>query len=197
MTKLGRSRSLRVKPSVTVGQDVYPVVFDGSWVKAGTTDFLTLYPKVVIVPVYHKIRVTFLDVQIWLIRLNNAVFQLLQSPGTSLDLEWDISLQTTNGYKKILKRSLIAKDRIEQLLLFQHPRFIWRVLLRVGGVSALELLVDATDMARSLPIYQAVWLNQAVYAPVFQLLNEPALENTMIEYLTKRFYKFLKTVPAP
>ncbi len=194
--QVGPFARLRVRPSVTVGADVYPVVFDGSWVKAGTTDFLTLYPKVVIIPVYHKIRVTFLDIQTWLIRLN-AVFQLLQSQGAQLDLEWDIFLQTTNGYKKSLKGSGVAKDRIQQLLLFQHPRFIWQCHLRVSGVSALELLVDATDMARSFPIYQAVWHNQAVHAALTPLLNEQSLENIMIQYLTKRFYDFLKMIPAP
>jgi hypothetical protein len=64
--QIGPFSRLYVKSSMAIDQAVYPVVFDGSWVEPGTNKQLTLYPQVVIIPVYHKIRVTFLDVQVWL-----------------------------------------------------------------------------------------------------------------------------------
>ncbi|MCI0640637.1 MAG: hypothetical protein L0Y72_07140 [Gemmataceae bacterium] len=75
--QVGPFARILVKPSATVGPRVYPVVFEGSWIAAGSGKRLALYPQVVVVPVYHKIRVTFLDVQQWLTRMTEVMQTLL------------------------------------------------------------------------------------------------------------------------
>jgi hypothetical protein len=195
--QIGPFARLHVRPSEKVHEDVYPVVFDGAWTKPGSSDLAKLYPKMVVVPVYHKIRVTFTDIQIWITQLNTAFQLLVQPSGGPLDLEWDISLQTTNGYKKHLKGSGVAKDKMQELLLLQHPRFIWHVVLRIAGIVALELLVDATDMARSFPIYRAIWRDTTIYSALNLLLTNAATKDYMNQLLKQRFYDLLSNSPAP
>jgi hypothetical protein len=86
---------------------------------------------------------------------------------------------------------------VSSLLLLQHPRFIWRAVLCINGVAALELLTDATDMARSFPLYRAIWRDAQVYAALSALLNAPGLTDLLTKALTQRFYDFLKSSPAP
>ena len=94
--QIGPFARLKVGLSATHGSVTYPIVFGGSWKDKNTGLYLNIYPTAVIFPVYHKIRVTFLNVQTILTRLN-SVFGLLGTfLGFPLDLEWDISLKTSN-----------------------------------------------------------------------------------------------------
>src|SRR5207244_60430 len=138
-----------VKPSTT---STYPVLFQGDWIDKATGNPLDLRPVAVLIPVYNKIRVTFLDVQQWVIRLTNILGFIVPDPTTSI--EWDISLTTTNEFKDAIKTLSLSSTELERLLLMPQPRYMWRGILRVSEIEVLELLVDATDMARSFPIIQ-------------------------------------------
>src|SRR5205823_5441414 len=102
--------------------------------------------------------VNFLDIHRWLTCLHRNIIQFLNVPGA----EWDLHLITTNAYKSIVKNSKVPTQQIEHLLYEHHPRFIWRAALYFGGTLALELLADATDMARSFPLYRAAWCDPNV-----------------------------------
>jgi hypothetical protein len=107
-------------------------------------------------------------------------------------IEWDLHLTMTNGYKKSLKaQQLLRNEQLEHLLLRQHPRFIWRACLTQHGVKTIELLFDATDMERSLPIYQVIWHSEKVKAQSRRLLEMPELQDQWIEYLTRPFLTLL------
>lgn len=70
--QVGPFSRIKIKPSKTVEDKQYPVTFEGSWNdQSGTT--LTLYPHVAIIPIYNKIRITFLDIREWLIRLDKIL----------------------------------------------------------------------------------------------------------------------------
>ncbi len=79
----------------------------------------------------------------------------------------------------------------------QHPRYIWRAALSFGGTLALELLADATDMARSFPVYRAVWCEPNVHKAVIGLLNASATQATLRRELTPRFFDLLANAVAP
>lgn len=168
-----------------------PVTFRGTWTNQAGVQ-LNLYPEVIVVPVYHKIRLTFLDVVQWLTRLNSLLDAILTGPTPKPDVEWDAHLITTNDFKERLKGSGLGKDRLEKLLLLQHPRFIWYVGLSLNGTLALDLLIDATDMARSFPIYKAIWRDAGLYAAFDAALNAPANQAILASVLTPRFVDFLK-----
>jgi hypothetical protein len=192
--QIGPFARLNVKPSANVGNNVYPITFDGTWQDAQSKKYLAIYPLVVIVPVYHKIRLTFLDVHKWIYRFNG--FLSLMFPSNT-NLEWDIHLTTTNEYKISLKQEGKVKDTtLQEVLLKQHPKYIWRSKLSLDGTLLLEVLADATDMARSFAIYQIIWYEDAVMKLANQLLSNSKIEQRLVSILTQRFYAFLKTSTA-
>lgn len=68
--------------SVGPGTADYPVLLRGDWRDKVTGKQLDLRPKAALIPVYNKIRLTFLDVQAWLTRLT-PLFDLVV-PKTAL-----------------------------------------------------------------------------------------------------------------
>src|SRR5207244_3136162 len=152
---------------------------------------LEIRPEAVLIPVYNKIRVTFLDVLEWLTPLTGFLNLVVPDPGSSL--EWDVHLTTTTEYKEMLRgTAYLAAPERERLLFKPQPRFIWRAILRVTGVEVLELLTDATDMARSFPIREALWLNEAFKQGVKTLLTAPAMQPSLNDILGRRFLDFIQ-----
>jgi hypothetical protein len=188
--QIGPFARLYVRPSAAT----YPVLFDGSWKDNATGKVLALRPKAVLVPVYNKIRVSFLDAQKWLTRLT-AVLRLMLNEDKS-PMEWDLHLITTNAYKKLLKKRGHRDVQSRELLLRQHPRFIWRALLRTGDAEALELLIDATDMARSFPIYEIIWHDAGLRRACKTILSTAALTELLHKTLTPRFFQALERSAA-
>ncbi len=177
------------------GKPDLPVFFEESVTdpRSGLTTGRQMFPLMIVVPVYHKIRVTFIDVLEWLTRFHRYVVQYLGAPGA----EWNLHLITTNNYKSLIKNLGLTKQQTESLLFEHHPRFIWRATLRFNGTLALELLADATDMARSFPLYRAVWCDPNVRNGTITLLNAPATQATLRQDLTPRFCDLLINAPAP
>lgn len=164
------------------------VFFDGTWINQ-TGAFEKLIPVAAIIPVYHKVRVTFLDVQKWITRLHKVMLLKLDHPPP---LEWDIRLTTIHDYKREIKETYAAQPAHLQEQLFKpHPKYLWRAELFMGQECLLELLSDATDMERSLPVYEIIWHHDELRAGLHQLLNEPVLRPTLEENLTRPFLTLL------
>lgn len=167
--------------------EVHPLRFIGLWTdKAGRA--VRMIPKFVIVPIYHKIRLAFADLELWIASLE-YVFQAL--PHTKVDRLWDITLVATNDLKENELRKLLSSEVKEQavrVLISPHPRFAWRVLLRSAGIPIVELFADATAIAQSFPFYELIWHHPAVRDSIRSPdLIEPlkrALPRAMREFLT-------------
>jgi hypothetical protein len=190
--QVGPFSRLKVAPNQTFtgpgGPIDFPVAFQSSVVDSSGKP-LTFFPAVIIVPVYNKIRVRFLDVQIVLTALHDVLF-----PTADLRAEWDVTLTTTNEYKRFIRtEGILENDAIAALRLKQHPRFIWRAILRHAGRPLMELLFDATDMERSFPIYAAVWSSPPYKTFVQAYLNtsDPALKDLFLQALGEKLWSFL------
>jgi len=108
------------------------------------------------------------------------------------DAEWDVHLTTTNDYKGAIKSEWKDLAVLEQVLVKQHPRFIWRCVLRMGQGPALEFLADGTDMSRSLPIYYMIWHDLSFKKHLGAILQEPKLESILSRVLSPRLLSFLR-----
>lgn len=151
---------------------------------------LIVYPKTVIVPVYHKIRVTFQDVERFLLKLTE-VLRLIHSPKKSM--EWDLHLTSTNEYKEMIKRQTdISKQTKLMVLLSTQPKYFWRAVLRIEGHAVMELLADATDMSRSFPIFFAVWHNQEDKTTLHKYLESHDFKEAALAALGVPFWSFIK-----
>jgi hypothetical protein len=183
-----------IKAKVSENED-HPVVFESMWKDKSHKGHLLFYPYAVIIPVYHKIRITFLDFHKWLMRLTE-IFEILVEDAESL--EWDSYLITTNDYKNSVKKSGITAEKLKGVLVAQHPRFIWRAVLKYKSLPILEMLADATDMARSFPIYELFWLERATESDVHRLLNLSGPQKRWVmDILTWPFWKFLLSKTEP
>jgi len=178
---------LKVLPAVAGSK--FPVEFEGNWADPQSGKLLRLRPQVAVIPLYHKVRVTFLDVQVWLLRLHSVLSLLF---ARDPKVEWDVTLVMSNDYKARVKRSgAISTSIAEQLLLRSHPRFIWKATLKYNDTEILELLSDATDMARSLPVYEVVPLNIQFEMALRDYLQAPQLQALLSDALTPRFLRLL------
>ena len=161
------------------------VFFEG-WTCTDSGKKKRLTPKVVIVPTYDKIRVTFLNVHKWVALLHQIADSVVFP---SDELEWDIHLIGNNEIKAAAKTDFDFEVR-KTLLLAQHPRFIWRTRLFVKGLAVMDLLADATDLERSMPIYGVVKTDKASSA-LFDVLCEPGLRDPITQLLTEPFFELL------
>lgn len=193
--QIGPFSRLQIQPS-TVVRKTYPVIFEGAWTEPRTNKKLKMYPEVVIVPVYHKIRLRFVDVQILLTRLHEVLVSFLST--LNLNLEWDICLLRSNDYKVSARGSrTFTNDQINSLLMEPHPRFIWQALLRNDNKPILELLIDATDMQRSFPVYELIWHDDVIRKRVGAIANAPSLQQILLAMLYEPFLSFLKLKTPP
>jgi hypothetical protein len=177
-----------IKPSASIGTTTYPVVFESSWKDKKSGKFLTIYPEMVVIPVYHKIRVTFVDVQTWITRLHAVVNLFLKSAGR---LEWDLRLITVNDYKKSLRDSKPRDPVRRQLLVTGLPKYMWRASLHANGTELMECLVDATDMMQSAPFQIILWHSDTLKDEVHKALVEPSLRDVLRQVLTPHFAEML------
>ncbi len=159
------------------------------WLDERTGKLLQIRPTVVIVPVYHKIRITFIDVQEWLTKVHKLFAVWLRE----VQLEWDVRLCMANDYKFDLQNDEWVPDVFRTRGLRQDlPRFLWRATLWADGRVAADFLFDATGLARTLPLLSVEWLGENVAARIQQLLSSDSFGETADLLLTPRLCRFLR-----
>jgi hypothetical protein len=182
---IGPFSRLDIKPSDQKG---YPICLQGSWQNEKGQP-LVMRPKVVIIPIYHKIRLNFLHVHS-AVKKVNTVFQQILFPEDNL--EWDIHLTTTNEYKRDIRdEGILTGSMLEKVLLKQQPLYIWRILFKVNSIAIGELHVDATDIARPLPFFDALWYNDTFKKRLAGVLERDNFRQRFVEVLTPQFTNIL------
>lgn len=143
------------------------IVFDGPWSNPAGGPAM-LKPEFVLVPLYHKIRLNFFDLQQWLTYFTAIALPVLPRPA---EVEWITSLTDTNSVKALVKDSKLPTAEIDRVIRKAQPRFIWRALMRVDGQSMVEVLFDATGMRRSQVAFDMLWYNDAFKQLVIKMLG--------------------------
>ncbi|WP_070886937.1 hypothetical protein [Pseudomonas argentinensis] len=103
----------------------------------------------VLLPLYHKIRIPYSLIHDVALRLDSLVEKVRSNVPTVSRGEWDIYLTTSNDFKASIRNDY-PKWGIDpaDTLYTPLPRFMWRMLLRVGGQVELDFLFDATGIAQ-------------------------------------------------
>ncbi len=154
--------------------------------RTGTASPLT--PNVVIVPVYHKVRITFLDVQKWLTGLHRLFVVWLPD----VQLEWDVRLCSVNQYKQDLQTDdWVPAFYRDRALRQDLPRFLWRATLHSNGHVGVDILFDATGLARTVPILSVAWLSDPLSAKIRDLLHSESFAEVAEAILTPQLYRSL------
>lgn len=157
-----------------------------------------------IVPVYHKIRLTFTDVYHVLGQLTVAILL----PLGALDMQkvqikeeetylpfYDVYLSGLSELKKDIRAAAhLGVEQRSSILFGAHPRFLWRaVLLSKDKQPLVELLLDATDMERALPVYQIIWWDQELMKRAAARWNIKD-DNSIREIIARSFSKKLTDI---
>jgi hypothetical protein len=163
----------------------FAVYFEGDWVdSAGSA--ACLEPRAIIVPVYHKIRLTFLDLQDWVNQFN-AVAELEMKDFD--EGEWLFALTDTNDFKVAVKVSSLPASTRKRVLLRELPRFVWTATFSVAGKAAVQLVFDATGMTRSVPVLDVLYFKDDVREAVAKVLAsgaEKLLHERFLELLREK-----------
>ncbi|MCI0534079.1 MAG: hypothetical protein L0Z50_02510 [Verrucomicrobiales bacterium] len=135
-----------------------------SWVPR-LGDQIRAVPDIMLVPLYHKIRIPFDRVHDAVVRFDSFVEELRKlAPNVLRErFEWDIYLTNANELKsEILKSDSISGSDKQQVLSQPMPRFIWRAAARFGEATILDLLFDATDIEQGDFFVRAVEYDASV-----------------------------------
>lgn len=158
-------------------QQPFPLRLETDWVDQHGQPY-PVYPYAVIVPVYNKVRLRYIEVADWVTRFDVLASEIIPAPEHR---EWDLHLLLSNDYKRQLRtdQSLAGSVR-ESILTAHHPRFWWRAMLRLGGEPLAELLFDATGIARSVPLTRVVWRSEGFARKLEEQMAEAALQNSIL-----------------
>jgi hypothetical protein len=148
-----------------------------SWIgSSGTEGTVRAVTEILIIPLYHKIRIPFSTVQDLVISFDQFVRSLKALTGIS-ELEWDIFLTTVSDLKSDLLKSGSFKSNKyrREVLLDRMSRFVWRARASCDGECVLELLFDATDIQQGSMLIRAIENHPALSA-VLRAIPESAAE---------------------
>jgi hypothetical protein len=149
--KLKKAREARESESA--------IIFQGEYKYNGQV--VPMWPYVVIIPTYPKIRLGFTSVY----KLVTKISRLFETVGSMFvrkfeksNFEWDVHIVSGNALKqKIRGHQRLPERDLIRALTEPHPRYAWRILLSFSGNRILELLADTTAMEKSEPIYGLAW----------------------------------------
>lgn len=151
--------------------------FDGNGFKSGATDIfdslttewdsdsgakILARPDIVLLPIYHKIRITFLDILHVVAQFNEVVRIAANLEDNELtSFEWDVYVSDVNSIKGDLREDpLLSGFQLRDLLVQGMPRFIWNATLRVNDDPWVRLLFDATDINQGKLLVCAIEYDQ-------------------------------------
>jgi len=134
----------------------------------GESDKVKALPHILILPLYHKIRITFENILKVINQIKDIQLLVNKAPGVPPFpvLEWDIYLSDITEFKKdILNNPLVSTgDYKETIVTGDFPKYLWRAIGMVGDEKKIEFLFDATDIDQgefylNFISYDAVTLN--------------------------------------
>lgn len=167
---------------VTLGDDE-PSMYSlsTSWGSEGGIDVHRAIPTVVLIPLYHKIRIPFErvhDIVAVFDRFVEDLRQFLEQqnvPFLPQRLEWDIYLTTISDLKNnLLQSSTLASSYRLAVLVESMPRFIWRATARCNEEMVLDLLFDATDIEQGRFFLRAIEYHDDLSVVLHSLTEQPS-----------------------
>jgi hypothetical protein len=189
-------------PTGEAGLDEPCIAFEEDWPHAGGITTRRLIPRRVIVPVYHKVRLPFLDLQGVLTALAVAAEAVIGALG---GLEWDVRLMSGTDAKRAVREMgrdpAVDPAVVRHVLFAPLPRFVWRASLQqIGtpGRPVADLLFDATGVARAAPVLDVLYFDAAFQQAMAAALHSDALEDVLRDVLRPALYEVMRQrTPAP
>jgi hypothetical protein len=143
-------------------------------------------PEILMVPLYHKVRIPFNIVHDSVFSLNDSVIEPLRATGALTlpeSLEWDIYLTTVNSLKTdIFESGLLSSEKRYQALTANFPRFLWRATANCQGDTIIDLVFDATDIEQSPFLVYAIAYDCSFFSIIKSFSVGPGLSKESPEW---------------
>ena len=151
-----------------------------SWISHdGQRGRILAEPDILLVPLYHKIRIPYgLVHDVVLSFHENVISPLVRHRILKLEgnLEWDIYLTTVNAFKGEILTSPIPDGEIRRSVLSRSmPKYLWRATATCCSRPVLDLLFDATDLEQAPFLALSVKHDPAVFDLLELIAAEPQL----------------------
>ena len=155
-------------------------------------------PEILIVPIYHKIRLRFVDVLTPIKELDSYLkflgIRSVQS-GAPVRFEWDIHVISLRDLKNFIRDS----DRIEaqskkRFLFASLPRYCWIGTASLDQTALFSVVIDATGIARSFFLGQMIFHQPEVKRDLRTIITkgDPDLVRASEANLSSRFTDFVR-----
>lgn len=155
-----------------------------SWLAENGTSLLQVRPNLLILPLYHKIRIRLQPILGILVQFDDRVETLRAAGHIPLTerIEWDVYLTTVKPLKsELLTAGALQPTYRREVLLQPMPRFLWRATATSAGATVLDFLFDATDIERG-PFFVRAIEHDAALSVILRAVGQavagiPALHN--------------------
>ena len=167
-----------------------------SWIGGdGRIGSVAAEPEILMVPLYHKIRIPFNIVHDTVLSFNDNIIESLKATGAlglSENLEWEIYLTTVNNFKTDLFQSdKLPENKRREALLTNLPRFLWRATASCQNDPVIDLIFDATDIEQSPFLVYAIGYDCGLFSilkllsTVPNIISKSSLEWKILEWFSK------------
>lgn len=146
---------------------------------SGKGEHLKFKPSVLLIPVYHKIRVSYAEVSHMAFVFGRLIKGVVYALGCRLVFEWDILLARSNDVKDGVREDAdIPREKRLAFLETSFPRFIWKVEVKINGEKCAMFCIDATDSGQGLDVVSAIFYSQDLPRIVVEVpATATAIEN--------------------
>jgi hypothetical protein len=153
-------------------------------------------PLTILVPLYHKIRITYDIIERTVINFDSAIERFRSRgllPFLKERIEWNIYLSTNNALKEEILRSngYNALNR-KEVLTEKMPRYIWRSIAFVNHQRLIELIFDATDIEQGNFFVMAVKYDPTFFAALKSICSAPSAAAIIDKDLVKSIFNWIR-----
>jgi hypothetical protein len=166
-----------------------------SWLPDHGTGDVRAVPDILLVPLYHKVRLTWEWALKRVTEFNEALVQFTKIvPALKLhNLEWDVYLTTVNEVRQELRTApnIAAAARFSAVT-WPMPRFIWRATALRDEVPVIDVLYDATDIDTARGLAQVVFHDSLLRDFIKNMADANSIDSLPIKNTVKNVLWWVK-----
>jgi hypothetical protein len=142
-------------------------------------------PDILIIPLYHKIRIPFESVLISVNMFNSIIQPFVAILPNFKLFEWDIFLSEVSDFKEsIFPLKGMDYEIKKSILVKRLPKYVWRAIGYIGTEKKIEFLFDATDIEQG-SFYLMTVAHDDISNQQFKILFSQYDTNSLSDLTTK------------
>lgn len=150
-------------------------------------------PDLLVIPLYHKIRIPFNTILNITHLLDSYVKKMAKENKAPLpEFEWNIFLSDVTDFKKnISKTTPLPAEYKYEILTSKLPKYIWRAICETNNSPRIEFIFDATDIDQGRIFMKHIVYDRSISIvfETFALTDMNLIPESQIRYIMEGFRK--------